>query len=178
MGTVAPPLPPPPPHTHTYLPTLIVSAASGADAAGIPTLSPLAAPLTSTNGTHINGSSPTTHGTIAAAAAAPPTAAAGAGAAAPWPLAVVVVARWVVAYAHALKSQLTDDSDLEEELRDMLSPEELQLLLAAHHRWGWVGVGVVDGGGSLPVVWGCGGGGGAGAADPGGPAAAAHCCTT
>eukprot|EP00887_Chlorella_sp_A99_P008254 scaffold12.g8254.t1 len=50
-----------------------------------------------------------------------------------WQLAAVV-ARWVVAYSRALKAQVTEDSDLEAELREVLSQQELQLLLDAHHR--------------------------------------------
>eukprot|EP00887_Chlorella_sp_A99_P008252 scaffold12.g8252.t1 len=51
----------------------------------------------------------------------------------PWPLALSVV-KWVLAYAHSLKAQVTQHSRLEVELMDVLTEEELQLLLDAHHR--------------------------------------------
>lgn len=42
--------------------------------------------------------------------------------------------RWVVAYTRSLKAQLTEGCDLRAELAGILAPEELELLLVAHHR--------------------------------------------
>lgn len=42
--------------------------------------------------------------------------------------------RWVVAYARSLKAEVTEGCDLSTELSEILTGEELKLLLNAHHR--------------------------------------------